>query len=697
MQSSAPRVGCADQPITKRAKLPEVMEGCSSVAAALRADAGLPAPCRAMLAAGVEVSLGIPHEERDGNQAQVVDFIGESLARIEAELAATCRAVEDQTAVQRREAEAAVQEASARVDEAAQAAAASAAALAERRAELEGAAAEAGAAAAECERAEAARSGGEANLLAAELEREVCEAGYALLTRGHGQPAGELAGRLEEQVRATQKVCAKLGLEESLVLMLPSTARKPLAERNALDNMAAKLAAEALEKHVAELRTGLDGGATAVQSRVQAAEAARGARGEAQARHKAIEKSLQEAQAQHGGLQAALAAAERMRGARAAAAAAAGRRLAEARDALAAFRSGPLASFHSASGLGGAPSRAALALRARVAAAPTPSAGTPQAADPAEQGARGEGPSECPEAAAVAAGPEAARSPEPTDAAAPGAAAAEEIQPAGAGLGAEVAEEDADVPDEPAFVDAEVPDEPALAEQSPAGEAARAPAGDCAVAGARVGNSVGSPEAAEGAVGQQDSEAAPEEGSLEAGAEMEPPAGPPASPASTGGDPEAADGAAAAAAAPVQPGPAEQSPSCDSAGAPPGEAGPSECAVAEARVGNSVGSPEAAEGAVGQQDSEAAREGGRASAEAGAEIEPPAGRRLSSQGLPSRAPPAIPQGRPPARRGPASAPWRRPALVTAWAAPRPRRAPSGNRIRRPRAREGAPAPRRGPR
>lgn len=96
-----------------------------------------------------------------------------------------------------------------------------------------------------CHAADEARSVGEAELLAAELECEVCETGCAFLSKG---------GEVQFDAAELQRVAAKLKLEESLVLMLPCMARKTFGERTALEQMASNLLSEAIGRHAAELR-----------------------------------------------------------------------------------------------------------------------------------------------------------------------------------------------------------------------------------------------------------------------------------------------------------------------------------------------------------------------------------------------------------------------------------------------------------
>mmetsp|Transcript_134956 Transcript_134956/g.238734 ORF Transcript_134956/g.238734 Transcript_134956/m.238734 type:complete len:568 (-) Transcript_134956:6-1709(-) len=225
---------------TPSAPPPTRQSRCKAVAAAI-GSTSLPDACRRMLVAGLDGSLGVPSTERDCYQVGIVGYIGKALADQENDLKAHLE--ECQVNMQR------AQRAFAPHSDAEGAAKDKLAATEEvekgKRRALEAAAGEAIAAERAHKEADAVLKQAEGELLEAELERDESKKGCAMLKEG---------AAMDDQLVATLgKICAKIGLEESLVIALPGTAKKTLEHRSKIDALAADMIVEALEKHQVEL------------------------------------------------------------------------------------------------------------------------------------------------------------------------------------------------------------------------------------------------------------------------------------------------------------------------------------------------------------------------------------------------------------------------------------------------------------
>ncbi|CAJ1412347.1 unnamed protein product, partial [Effrenium voratum] len=233
-------------PESKRQKLTDKPGPRYAPLAQAIAKANLPDECAAMLVEAVPVTLGVPAQERDKRQLAVAGFIGEVVKDLEAELLRKMLetkqdSFEELVAASLQAALAAQSVASARGQlEGAEEQ------LALRLSEEEAARVAYQAATQRAAEAEATRSADEARLLAASLERDLCRTACAALQDSQTQSSA-----IEH--KAISKVCAKLNLEDSLLSTLPLILKSAESSRSYLEKAAAKLIAEALEKHCAAL------------------------------------------------------------------------------------------------------------------------------------------------------------------------------------------------------------------------------------------------------------------------------------------------------------------------------------------------------------------------------------------------------------------------------------------------------------
>ncbi|CAJ1412348.1 unnamed protein product, partial [Effrenium voratum] len=220
-------------PESKRQKLTDKPGPRYAPLAQAIAKANLPDECAAMLVEAVPVTLGVPAQERDKRQLAVAGFIGEVVKDLEAELLRKMLetkqdSFEESVASARGQLEGAEEQLALRLSEE-EAARVAYQAATQRAAE-----------------AEATRSADEARLLAASLERDLCRTACAALQDSQTQSSA-----IEH--KAISKVCAKLNLEDSLLSTLPLILKSAESSRSYLEKAAAKLIAEALEKHCAAL------------------------------------------------------------------------------------------------------------------------------------------------------------------------------------------------------------------------------------------------------------------------------------------------------------------------------------------------------------------------------------------------------------------------------------------------------------
>jgi len=269
-------------------------EKCGDIAAALRSASSLPEACRLMLVAGLEWSLAVPGSKRDSNQVAIVSFIGEVLARRKAELA-TCRECFEAnvTCAQTLADEHAevVRKAEEDVNRELGLANAKRAIFDEDDGQEKQA----------CDlhsAAENARSASEANLLAVDLERDLCQAGCKLVKTGAESGEIKTVG-LTESIGMIQQLATKLGLEQSLVLTLQFIAKKPMDEWSMLERAAATMIDETLAKHMVELESKLESGSATMNTHVAAVEAAQIKLGAAKGRCLASGAMLRDAEAKH--------------------------------------------------------------------------------------------------------------------------------------------------------------------------------------------------------------------------------------------------------------------------------------------------------------------------------------------------------------------------------------------------------------
>lgn len=214
-----------------------------------------------MLVASLEWSLGIPASKRDANQIAIVSFIGEVLARRDAEIATRIECFEadvscvqhaaDEHAESHRKVESEFLEELRFVKE--------------KRSVFDEEDKQRQQARDLADAAENARSQCEADLLAVDLERDLCQAANRLVKTGADSNDFNTQ-KLTEVIAMMQKVATKLGLEQSLVLTLPFMAKKAMHEWSMLERTAAKMIEEGFAKNLVELQGQLDAGSSTMKS-----------------------------------------------------------------------------------------------------------------------------------------------------------------------------------------------------------------------------------------------------------------------------------------------------------------------------------------------------------------------------------------------------------------------------------------------
>eukprot|EP00927_Polykrikos_kofoidii_P066001 TRINITY_DN6167_c0_g1_i5.p1 TRINITY_DN6167_c0_g1~~TRINITY_DN6167_c0_g1_i5.p1 ORF type:complete len:1819 (+),score=447.55 TRINITY_DN6167_c0_g1_i5:156-5612(+) len=321
---------------------------CLPVVAAVASAPGLPPACQEMLGVAVEMSLAVPPIARDKRQVTIVGFIDETLRDVEAALATELAAAEDAEAK-----EAAVNGASRaerervallRVEEAKRSVVCARELLQIRLSSCDAAAERAEDASVWFKTADRARSTVDAELLATGLEREVCERGCVMLREGDSAGAKNTVAS-SKAVAEVHRFCKQIGLEDTLTLMLPVVVRKAPGERSSLDNAAAKMLLDALQKRSAVLQDRLEKGPAALLEPVARSEEARTVLNEAMARRTAAIVDLGQAQAEVTQVEAELREAERLAKESADEVQRAVAASTEARRRLAKFREGALAVF----------------------------------------------------------------------------------------------------------------------------------------------------------------------------------------------------------------------------------------------------------------------------------------------------------------------------------------------------------------
>lgn len=283
------------------------------------------------------MSLGIPKTHRDQFQASVVGFIGEVVLRVEEELAAVVSKREEDVRVAKSVGEPVMRQAEDSIAAAHQELLAAREAAKDCETFLEAAVSLEQDTAERCKLLETSHSQCEADLLAAQRECDVCEAGCTFMLQGEGQI----------QVTELQRVTTKLKLEESLALMLPCMVGKTLQERTALERTASDFLSAAIGKHVGELRTWCELEKPTVAQKKLEVEEARTAHGRTESSRQQCEQACKEARERVAKAEANHKASQTAREECSSEIAELEKSLTDSRDELQRYRDGPHAAFQS--------------------------------------------------------------------------------------------------------------------------------------------------------------------------------------------------------------------------------------------------------------------------------------------------------------------------------------------------------------
>jgi len=231
---------------------PDTLAKCELVGQSLFSATNLPLTCREMLATAAEMSLGVPINERDQNQRTMINCIRETLTTVGILLKDRLETLkagvdDDRSVAVARAADA--DDVRLELDTAQQ--------LLNEHVRLHSAAEKQLQTARERhQKVQDQRSSFEGNLLALALEKDVCEAGCRILDGDDAAASSKVGDTwLQQQITAMQKVAREIKLDESLIVSMPLMAKKRLCERSALDNMAAQMLKEALEKRIHQLHS----------------------------------------------------------------------------------------------------------------------------------------------------------------------------------------------------------------------------------------------------------------------------------------------------------------------------------------------------------------------------------------------------------------------------------------------------------
>jgi len=157
--------------------------------------------------------------------------------------------------------------------------------------------------------AEEAQRAGDAGLLQAQQSKAALDTGIESELRAIVEGQGEA----EQHFQALLPLLDGLGLDESLMSALPSTCRKPAAERGSFDAMVLEQLGARMREQAATLARTVEEATPAAQERASAVEAAQAELGRAAAEEKSAVEDLEQSKAsQQAAAQGATAARERL-------------------------------------------------------------------------------------------------------------------------------------------------------------------------------------------------------------------------------------------------------------------------------------------------------------------------------------------------------------------------------------------------